>query len=699
MKIRALAVAVALVGCNQAVPTYTSSSGSLALSNDDGTLYAVDSDSNQLFVLDARSEELKAAIAVGAQPEKVVVGKDDTIYVSNRMGRSVSVIRYGEWKEATRLDTAVEPSGMAVSGDTLLVVNATMLDNAEVGSLMAFDTKTLSLQWELAVGPEPRAIAVTGNNAMVSLYKEAGAKKGGDIVTVDLRSHQVVSAKTETFAQVNKSALETRTNINGGTKNGPFDPSEPVAPEQGFGGPAVVRPRGIEALTVSPDGRNVYAATLLSSDTVLPATPGETSKDVIGPRGSGGDGYGGGSCGAGSVATPSLLTYNDKGESLATDVGGCQGQNAPGLPPQVLVSGNPTMPIQGPSAVAVDPTGAFLFVAGRESNNVAIVTANASTLNASNGVQSGGGLGSSPPPFDTRGGVGFFGQGSVHTTVTVGAGPSGVALARDGKTAWVHNAFDHSISRLERKDGVVQTVRTSQFTGDTLAPAAVAGRKLFFSAADSRMSASTTGISCASCHLEGREDSHVWNFSDGPRQTPSLAGRMLSKTAPFHWNGEFEGLTQFMATTVNHRMGGVGVSAAMEAQIMAFIESQPVADNPHRSAQLSERQQRGFAAFAKAQCNTCHKGETLTDNSFVNVGTYVTGKTVNDDVRRFMHGGLNTPSLLGVARTGPYLHDGSAMTLKERITKDRASGNGLHGNVQALSETEVDDLVEYLKAL
>src|SRR5258705_8576386 len=109
MKIRALAVAALLYGCNQQVPTYTAASGSLALSSDDGLLYAVDTDSNQLFVIDARSDEVKAAVTVGQQPEKVVVGRDDTIYVANRMGRSVSVIRRGDWKELTKLPTAVEP--------------------------------------------------------------------------------------------------------------------------------------------------------------------------------------------------------------------------------------------------------------------------------------------------------------------------------------------------------------------------------------------------------------------------------------------------------------------------------------------------------------------------------------------------------------------------------------------------------------
>jgi YVTN family beta-propeller protein len=689
MKIRALAVAAMMCACNQAVPTYTAASGSLALSNDDKLLYAVDSDSNQVFVLDARDESVVASVAVGQQPERVVIGRDDTVFVSNRMGRSVSVIHRGDWKEATRLATAVEPAGMAVNGDTLLVVNATTLEDAMVGSLMAFDTRTNQKLWEVTVGHEPRAVAVSGDRALVSLYK--GDDLGAEVVSVNLKSHEVTTPQTRTYARLNESALNGVSNGGGPT---PF-PADPTSPNGRSFSPTKFSPRGIETLTVSPDGKQVFASTLLSSDQLLPSTTTTTtSSDPF--LGSGGDGYSGGSCGAGSVATPAVITFDGtNGESLAQDVSGCGGQRMQGQPAQVLASGNPTMPIQGPAASAVDPTGAFLFVVARESNNVAILPTNSVASQNNNNNDT---LKEQPPvAFGGAAGVGF-GAGSVNTTVSVGAGPSGIALSHDGTTAWVHNAFDHSVSRLERKDGVVQQVRVSQFTQDVLPADVVAGRKLFFSAADSRMSSQTTGISCASCHLEGREDGHVWNFTDGPRQTPSLAGRMLSKTAPFHWNGEFDGLTAFMAQTVNHRMGGAGVSPAMELQIAAFIDAQPAADNPHKLASgLTPAQLRGQGVFVRAQCNSCHRGDTLTDNSFVNVGTYVTDGAVIDDVKRFIHGGLNTPSLLGLARTAPYLHSGRAPTLKQRILEGKAQS--LHGQTAQLTDAEVDDLVEYLKTL
>ncbi len=71
--------------------------------------------------------------------------------------------------------------------------------------------------------------------------------------------------------------------------------------------------------------------------------------------------------------------------------------------------------------------------------------------------------------------------------------------------------------------------------------------------------------------------------------------------------------------------------------------------------------------------------------------------TVIDNVALLPHGGLNTPSLLGLARTAPYLHDGSAQTLKGRLMTGKTLDQ--HGKTSRLSDAEVDDLVGYLKAL
>ncbi len=231
-----------------------------------------------------------------------------------------------------------------------------------------------------------------------------------------------------------------------------------------------------------------------------------------------------------------------------------------------------------------------------------------------------------------------------------------------------------------------------------LPPDVVEGRRLFFSATDVAMNSPQVGISCASCHLDGREDGHVWNFKEGPRQTPSLAGRMVPQTAPFHWGGEHADFAAFVGVTVGERMGGRGLTEDQQRKLLAFIDTLPAPDNPHRSASPSDAQIRGAQAFQTAGCTECHAGAARTNNTFADVGTFVTGGQVNDDLA-FLSKGLNTPSLLGLARTAPYLHDGSAATLRDRILNDRQRGSDAHGKVSLLKDAEVDDLVAFLKAL
>jgi len=103
-------------------------------------------------------------------------------------------------------------------------------------------------------------------------------------------------------------------------------------------------------------------------------------------------------------------------------------------------------------------------------------------------------------------------------------------------------------------------------------------------------------------------------------------------------------------------------------------------------------------AIDTAECGSCHNGEAFTDNSFADVGTYVQTGPVRDNLISFLHrGGMNTPSLLGLARSAPYLHDGSALTLKDCILTGK-SGD-MHGKTSRLSNTEVDELVSYIKGL
>ena len=686
MKIRLLAAALAfsmsmLWGCTPETPNGggNSASGSVATSRDDSLVYAVDADLDTLFVVNASDPGDFKEVKVGRGPEKVLVGPDDTIYVANRYGRSVSVVRKGEATVSATLEVGVEPAGLAVSSDnkTLFVVNSTSRTNLETGTVMAFDVATQQLKWETAVGPEPRGITLLANGrAMVTLFKS------GDVVTLDVSKGTVEQTGSDVFKQLNRTSLGlTSTNV-GGAEPSPFGP--PKLEQQG---PQTRRPRAMQAITANPDGTQVYVAALLSTDSTLNTRPDSTGAGGGSPNfpnrtDTGSSGYGStGACGISSaVAAPALLTFDEQGAAQVDDVQLCD-FSAAERPPMMLTSNAPGVPVQGPTAMASDPSGAFLFIANRESNNVSIIPTSRK-----------GGVNSAQKPF---GGINV--GDSSQQVVNVGSGPTGVAVARDGKTAWVFNAFDHSLSKLSADSGLVKQVKVQKLGADVLAANVVAGRKLFFSATDPRMNNPQLGISCSTCHVEAREDGHIWNTTEGPRNTPSLIGKKLDQTAPFHWNGEFDTVSQFMLHTTRDRMGGQGPSEEMEKQLMAFITTAPTPDNPFTTSTPADVLARGKTAFDKAECGTCHTGATLTDNKFYDVGTYAKTGSVTDRQEFLFHGGLNTPSLLGIARSAPFLHDGSAPTLKARILQGKDQNK--HGKTAGLTADEVDDLVAYVRAL
>jgi hypothetical protein len=68
-----------------------------------------------------------------------------------------------------------------------------------------------------------------------------------------------------------------------------------------------------------------------------------------------------------------------------------------------------------------------------------------------------------------------------------------------------------------------------------------------------------------------------------------------------------------------------------------------------------------------------------------------------DDPSELMGTKYDTPTLLGVYRSAPYLHTGEAATLEEVLTT--CNPDDRHGRTSQLSPDEVLDLAEFLRAL
>src|SRR5262249_36913694 len=95
--------------------------------------------------------------------------------------------------------------------------------------------------------------------------------------------------------------------------------------------------------------------------------------------------------------------------------------------------------------------------------------------------------------------------------------------------------------------------------------------------------------------------------------------------------------------------------------------------NGERAA-LSAEQQAGLQVFrGKGNCTACHIGPNFSDEQFHNTGVAWRAGQFSDEGRFAIssnprdHGAFKTPTLREVARTAPYMHDGSLATLEEVI--------------------------------
>lgn len=270
----------------------------------------------------------------------------------------------------------------------------------------------------------------------------------------------------------------------------------------------------------------------------------------------------------------------------------------------------------------------------------------------------------------------------------------------------------------------------------------VLGGRLF---SDSRLSGGGRH-SCASCHRPAR------TFTDGRRQARALTGAALQRNTPalwnlawskqFFWDGRVPSLEEQVRMPIEaaDEMGGdwpvilrrLEADAGLVDQFrIAFPAESAIADGtvvkalasyvrslvspPARfdawiegdADALNAREIRGFGLFTgKAGCMLCHAGWRFTDDRFHDIGL-----KSKDPGRAAVPEGtpgrmaFKTPSLRDVARTAPYMHDGSLPTLAAvlahytgRLVSRPTLAPHLHRRLR-LTVGEKADLIAFLGTL
>ncbi len=268
-----------------------------------------------------------------------------------------------------------------------------------------------------------------------------------------------------------------------------------------------------------------------------------------------------------------------------------------------------------------------------------------------------------------------------------GRGPRGLALSPDGTQLVAAAYYSGEIVFLDTKNAAA---KGSVPLGKPRSPDVVRRGEMIFHDATKCFQ---HWLSCATCHPnDGRVDGLNWDQTqDGignPKNNKSLL--QAQHTPPMTWRG----VRADMQTSVGK--GFLFLMCQPEpgevAAVQAYIRSLKPLPSPHLAdnLELTAAAQRGRQLFRsrKTRCARCHAGEFLTDLKLHNVGTR--GELDHS-------GKFDTPSLVEIYRTGPYLHDGSAATFRE-LLKDR-NPKDKHGRTSHLNPQQIDDLIAYLRSL
>jgi YVTN family beta-propeller protein len=200
--------------------------------------------------------------------------------------------------------------------------------------------------------------------------------------------------------------------------------------------------------------------------------------------------------------------------------------------------------------------------------------------------------------------------------------------------------------------------------------------------------------SCASCHPNVRVDGLNWDLlNDGignPKNTKSML--LSHETPPSMSLGVRATAEDAVRAGIHHIQFAMPPEEdKVPESIDEFLKALVVVPSPHLvDGKLNESAERGKTLFFSERigCGTCHPAPLYTDLKMHDVGS----RSAYD-----RHDSFDTPTLVEVWRTAPYMHDGQFTTVKDLIFKGKHGATG--GDIDSLTEEELNDLVEFVLSL
>lgn len=191
--------------------------------------------------------------------------------------------------------------------------------------------------------------------------------------------------------------------------------------------------------------------------------------------------------------------------------------------------------------------------------------------------------------------------------------------------------------------------------------------------------------SCNGCHPgDARTDGMNWDLmNDGIGNSKNCKSMLYSHVTPPSMISGIRVSAELAVRKGYAFIQFVEMPEEYACCVDAYMKALRPVQSPYLvDGQLSEKAKKGQKVFEKLNCNSCHSGPYFTD-----LKTYRIGENIEFEK------GWDTPTLVEVWRTAPYLFDGRAATLQDVFDTHK------HGIEKKVSKKEIEELTEYVNSL
>ena len=285
-------------------------------------------------------------------------------------------------------------------------------------------------------------------------------------------------------------------------------------------------------------------------------------------------------------------------------------------------------------------------------------------------------------PEDVRNDLSFL-VGSKRRVRLPGKGPRGLALI--GTKVVATEYFSDSLAIVDLEGAEAGKARLVSLRASSAPVSEVRRGEMLFHDAEICFQ---KWQSCASCHPgSGRTDVLNWDLlNDGignPKNTRSLL--VAHRTPPSMSLGVRDSAEVAVRAGIQYIQFAVRPDSDAVA-IDRYLESLKPVPSPYLvDGEPGPAAERGEKVFQDAGCASCHSGPLYTNGRLYDVGT---GLDVDSNEA------FDTPTLIEVWRTAPYLHDGRAATIRDVLTA--CNPDDRHGKTSELTEQQIHDLAAFV---